>query len=227
MPCRWAAWPRSWMPRCPAPPASSTAWRSAASWSGCASRTTAGSSSSAHAAGLDLVDEAELVKSDVITAALARMSVEQLERLSIATTASDRHRDRARGVARALRRPRAVLATPGHAPASTRRPAAPAPDERNPLGTHAHGARRGPHPRPRRPRPPPPREDGDPVRHPARPVPRRARPDDRRGRAAHHRHGPRRPVAADLDDHDLPARRPRSRCRSTASCPTCTAASRC
>jgi DNA-binding MarR family transcriptional regulator len=37
-------------------------------------------------AGLDLVDEAELVKSAVITSSLERMSVEQLERLSIATT---------------------------------------------------------------------------------------------------------------------------------------------
>jgi DNA-binding MarR family transcriptional regulator len=37
-------------------------------------------------AGLDLVDEAELVKSTVITSALERMTVEQLERLSIATT---------------------------------------------------------------------------------------------------------------------------------------------
>lgn len=36
-------------------------------------------------AGLDLVDEAELVKSAVIASALERMSVEQLERLSIAT----------------------------------------------------------------------------------------------------------------------------------------------
>jgi DNA-binding MarR family transcriptional regulator len=36
-------------------------------------------------AGLDLVDEAELVKSAVITSALERMSVEQLDRLSIAT----------------------------------------------------------------------------------------------------------------------------------------------
>jgi DNA-binding MarR family transcriptional regulator len=37
-------------------------------------------------AGLDLVDEAELVKSAVMTSALDRMTVEQLERLSIATT---------------------------------------------------------------------------------------------------------------------------------------------
>jgi DNA-binding MarR family transcriptional regulator len=36
-------------------------------------------------AGLDLVDEAELVKSEVITSALERMTVEQLDRLSIAT----------------------------------------------------------------------------------------------------------------------------------------------
>jgi DNA-binding MarR family transcriptional regulator len=36
-------------------------------------------------AGLDLVDEAELVKSAIITSALERMTVEQLERLSIAT----------------------------------------------------------------------------------------------------------------------------------------------
>ena len=36
-------------------------------------------------AGLDLVDEAELVKSAVITSALERMTVEQLERLSVAT----------------------------------------------------------------------------------------------------------------------------------------------
>ena len=36
-------------------------------------------------AGLDLVDEAELVKSAVITSALERMTVEELERLSIAT----------------------------------------------------------------------------------------------------------------------------------------------
>jgi DNA-binding MarR family transcriptional regulator len=36
-------------------------------------------------AGLDLVDEAELVKSAVITLALERMTVEQLERLSVAT----------------------------------------------------------------------------------------------------------------------------------------------
>ena len=36
-------------------------------------------------AGLDLVDEAELVKSAVITSALERMTVSQLERLSIAT----------------------------------------------------------------------------------------------------------------------------------------------
>jgi DNA-binding MarR family transcriptional regulator len=36
-------------------------------------------------AGLDLVDEAELVKSAVITSALERMTVEQLDRLSIAT----------------------------------------------------------------------------------------------------------------------------------------------
>lgn len=35
--------------------------------------------------GLDLVDEAELVKSAVITSALERMNVEQLDRLSIAT----------------------------------------------------------------------------------------------------------------------------------------------
>jgi DNA-binding MarR family transcriptional regulator len=37
-------------------------------------------------AGLDLVDEAELVKSAVITSALERMTVGQLERLSIATS---------------------------------------------------------------------------------------------------------------------------------------------
>ncbi len=37
-------------------------------------------------AGLDLVDEAELVKSAVITSALERMTVEQIERLSVATT---------------------------------------------------------------------------------------------------------------------------------------------
>jgi DNA-binding MarR family transcriptional regulator len=36
-------------------------------------------------AGLDLVDEAELVKSAVIASALERMTVEQLERLSVAT----------------------------------------------------------------------------------------------------------------------------------------------
>ncbi len=36
-------------------------------------------------AGLDLVDEAELVKSAVITSALERMDVDQLDRLSIAT----------------------------------------------------------------------------------------------------------------------------------------------
>ena len=36
-------------------------------------------------AGLDLVDEAEFVKSAIITSALERMTVEQLERLSIAT----------------------------------------------------------------------------------------------------------------------------------------------
>jgi DNA-binding MarR family transcriptional regulator len=37
-------------------------------------------------AGLDLVDEAELVKSAVIISALERMTVEQIERLSVATT---------------------------------------------------------------------------------------------------------------------------------------------
>ena len=72
-------------------------------------------------AGLDLVDEAELVKSAVITSALERMTVEQLERLAGRDhRPPHRHRGRARGIARALRRPRAVLAR-GPRPASSRR----------------------------------------------------------------------------------------------------------
>ena len=94
-------------------------------------------------AGLDLVDEAELVKSDVIASALERLTVEQLERLAIATADL-----RAALEAELAASPEryadldAVLARTATPPGTTRRtatasptPAPPAPDERNPLGS--------------------------------------------------------------------------------------------
>ena len=106
-------------------------------------------------AGLDLVDEAELVKSAVIAAALERMTVEQLERLSIATAdLRDRHRGRARGVARALRGPRAVLARGPRPPPFAARPRRrltkgthlePMPTEHDAAPTHGLGALDLPH----------------------------------------------------------------------------------
>ena len=66
-----------------------------------------------------------------------------------------------------------------------------------------------------------------PRRDPPRAPPGRARPDDRRDGPAPDRHRPAGQRPLHVGRHDLPADEHDHRARSTASCPTSTAASRC
>ena len=88
--------------------------------------------------GLDLVDEVELVKSDVLAAALARLTPQSLDRLAAAAADLRAALEPSWPARRTATQPSPTAPTPTAtsqpAPASRRvtRPGPPAPDERNP-----------------------------------------------------------------------------------------------
>ncbi len=98
-------------------------------------------------AGLDLVDEVELAKNDVMIRAMARLDDAALDRLSAAASdlgtaleaemASDP--EELRRPPRSTRRTAPPIPPPSGARPNPRRAQSGAP-ERNPLGSHAHGA---------------------------------------------------------------------------------------